>query len=650
MIIKTLQVEGFGSIQAPLTFNLDRKGVNLVKGQNGHGKTTLFTALIWALYQINPKGGNVNSVATWEHDRHPSFEGTRVLVTIHIGDKYYTIARHLNYKGKTFGYAGCSKLMVFISNGTDEPQLYEGQHKADSQTLVNGLLGMDGKTFLSSVLFGQRMKRLIEADNEEKRQLFDKLFELAFVEEAKTRAKEFSDLTAASKTQLETEVSIANTKLNSAIYELDRGKEVLLHFDEAKATRLASIQSEIDEAAKERDTHKSNISKLEKELKELGGLDGLGIVEQEADNKRQALSLAKVAVRNAKEALEDIEGVIRKAQRELNTTEVQIESLERSLNEVETHCTVCGKPLDPTEVQGAKANITTKIATLEATRKKELDAVKYYPTKQSECELTLQQALERQTAANNELAEAEAKVNSYAPTKQKAAQLGASIQSNTAKIEFCTKTIERLSKQLETESNTKPPKLDIEGLDLKINALRDEITSKEIEVSKLNKHLEYAKWWYSNGFGASGLKSYVFNAMLENLNALIYKYSQSLGVVVNFSIDMEKANKPFITTCIKDGRAIQYSDLSGGEKQRIDVATAFAMHDLVSKKSNINLLIMDECMEGLDEQGIDLVFQMLAEKTEAGKTIYVITHNSTLDILNAKSIHITKNNGNTVVN
>lgn len=650
MIIKTLQIEGFGSIQNPLVFNLDRKGINLVKGQNGHGKTTLFTALIWALYQINPKGGNVNSVATWEHDRLPTFEGTRVSVTIEIKGKYYTIVRHLNYKGKTFGYAGGSKLMVFISEQGAEPQLYEGQHKSDSQSLVNELLGMDGKTFLSSVLFGQRMKRLIEADNEEKRQLFDKLFELSFVEEAKTKAKDFYDLTLASKTKLDNEVALYNSQLSSAIAELTRGKEILLHFDEAKQARILPLQAEITDLNSEIGLLKSGISKLEKELKEMGSLDGLEELEKEADTKRQAFQLAKRKVIDSKEAVEQIEETIRKANRELNTTEVQIDSLRKALEGVETTCTVCGKALEPSEVEGAKAKILTKIDTLEASRTKQLEQMTNYPTTQSERELTLQASISNRTKAEEDVKAAEQAVEVYAPAKQKATQVGANIQSHNSKLEYAQKTLDRLSKQLETEKATTPPILDIEGLETKIEALRTSITTNEIEANKLSKHIEYSKWWLQNGFGANGLKSYVFNAMLDTLNNLILKYSTSLGVVVNFSIDMEKANKPFITTCIKDGRVIQYSDLSGGEKQRIDVATAFAMHDLISTKSNINLLIMDECMEGLDEQGIDLVFQMLQDKCEMGKTIFVITHNSTLDIINAKSIHVTKQQGNTVVN
>ena len=57
------------------------------------------------------------------------------------------------------------------------------------QTYINDLLGIDAKTFVNSILFGQRMKRLVESDNDEKRELLEKLFELSFTAEAKERAK-----------------------------------------------------------------------------------------------------------------------------------------------------------------------------------------------------------------------------------------------------------------------------------------------------------------------------------------------------------------------------------------------------------------------------------------------------------------------------
>ena len=115
--------------------------------------------------------------------------------------------------------------------------------------------------------------------------------------------------------------------------------------------------------------------------------------------------------------------------------------------------------------------------------------------------------------------------------------------------------------------------------------------------------LEKVTWWLTKGFGSGGIKAFVFNAMLSKLNAYVEKYASRLGVYVKFSVNLTKASKPFTTTCYKDGNEIDYKELSGGEKQRIDVALAFAMHDLIGHTAKTNLLIMDEFMENLDASG-----------------------------------------------
>lgn len=153
--------------------------------------------------------------------------------------------------------------------------------------------------------------------------------------------------------------------------------------------------------------------------------------------------------------------------------------------------------------------------------------------------------------------------------------------------------------------------------------------------------LQRVTWWATKGFNAGGLRAHVFNSMLALLNELVKKYADRLNVEVVFGVDMTKANKPFTTTCYRDGHAIDYKDLSGGQKQRIDVAVAFAMHDLVARAAPINLLVLDECMEGLDEEGVDAIFDLLRMKQSSGLAVYFITHQQSLDIVNSKSLYVT---------
>jgi len=63
-----------------------------------------------------------------------------------------------------------------------------------------------------------------------------------------------------------------------------------------------------------------------------------------------------------------------------------------------------------------------------------------------------------------------------------------------------------------------------------------------------------------------------------------------------------------------------------GQKQRVDVCLAFAMHDLVSSKVKFNLMVMDEAFDNLDAEGVATVNTLLDLRSKE-KAVYVVTHN-----------------------
>ena len=68
-----ISIEGFGSVQE-LTLPLNTKGITVIRGANGFGKTSIFTALVWALYGKNLKGNP--DVNTWQKVRPKNYKGT----------------------------------------------------------------------------------------------------------------------------------------------------------------------------------------------------------------------------------------------------------------------------------------------------------------------------------------------------------------------------------------------------------------------------------------------------------------------------------------------------------------------------------------------------------------------------------------------
>jgi DNA repair exonuclease SbcCD ATPase subunit len=163
-------------------------------------------------------------------------------------------------------------------------------------------------------------------------------------------------------------------------------------------------------------------------------------------------------------------------------------------------------------------------------------------------------------------------------------------------------------------------------------------------VSKIEKYdnlLTKYSWW-NRVFGANGLKAHIFGTMLHLINEAAVKYADVHGLGVKFWVDTEKASTPFMTTCYIDGIYVAYEELSGGQQQRIDLCLAFALHDVLSKATDINLLVFDEAFEGLDDAGLATCYSFISAKAKE-KKVFIISHMNSSSALNAKTIEVTTN-------
>ena len=112
--------------------------------------------------------------------------------------------------------------------------------------------------------------------------------------------------------------------------------------------------------------------------------------------------------------------------------------------------------------------------------------------------------------------------------------------------------IEHKESQILREKGREKPEVRIEELEAKIGVSERKITETADNILIVGKKAERVGWWVSTGFASKGLKSFVFNAMLNKLNELCYEYAARLGFSVQFNIDMSKASKPLKTTVYMD--------------------------------------------------------------------------------------------------
>jgi len=688
-------IEGFSSISNPTTFQLSRGGVHLVKGDIGQGKTSIFSALAWVLYRINLKGTVNDKVMTWEAYRPENFKGTRVALFLAKGEDKYMIVRHLNYSGTTKSYKGGSKLMIFKSNTWNfeaKDMLGSEQHKDDQQKFINKLIGADAKIFLNSVLFGQRMKKLVESENEEKRELFEKLFELEFIAKAKERAK-------IEQTKLSFEVKQHNVDLDNLDKSVEKLRETITkkqeyftNFESNRDIKLKEACDKLDNTTAKCLNIDTEIELLNKALEnfwvESVSMDGYTkltdamneLKQKELDLKNSTeLAEAKEGIGENSKKVNTVQLIVSEAKDNLKQckdtiekSKVKVTELEAELKDFNANCPYCANPLPETKQEEVRAQIKNKIS-------KEKEVIKVLTKELTNYQTAIDLALLDLEAAKKALTFNE----NLSKTLQKSidAQLiqliadkkNLQVDIENYKVHLAAYEAKNKEKQ-EIKDNINTLSKNREILEVKIEHIKEEIqglydesfsTMVENELKELNKkledsmkefltlqeltsvktaELERVEWWVKKGFGTEGVKSFVFSTMLEQLNSYVEKYAQRLGVGVRFSVDMTKATKPFTTTCLNtDGLEVDFNELSGGEKQCVDIALAFAMHDLIGHTANTNLLVMDEFFEGLDAGGLASALDLVRVKAETGKTVYIISHHSVIDTLNTKTINVYKN-------
>ena len=632
---KKIIVEGFGSFASKTSFELDRGGVNLIKGENGNGKTTMFSALSWCLYKVNLKDTINEKVATWAHLQPADYKGTRVVLFFDIeGDAQYMIARHLDYKGNTLGLKPGSKLMIFRKEDSGrsfekEDMVGEAQHKGDMQLYINRLMGVDSKAFLNSVLFGQRMKRLIESDNKDKRELFESLFDVEFVELAKERAKVRKAVCDEKVKSNSKDIETANQLITAKNEEIKRGEEIVKNFETDKKKRIADLTVEKQEL-----TTKLNNAKIDKKVQKAlaDKYDS-----EKAKELKAAVVLKKLNEEKIQELYDESYASLKASTKSLNSSVEKLAKHKQDLLEFDTTCPVCKSQLDKKKVEEGKKNLKDLISK-EETVGVELGKV------QKENEKSEKNHATQLTVAKSEHTKAQEDLDKYIESVDKYKKAFDTLSHYTEKVNDLDEQIEKIDAKITKEQETKPPAIELEKLRADVVDSETKIKQLQEDSEKQTEESARLDWWVKKGFGAGGLKAFVFNAMLNQLNIFLETYASRLGVGVRFSIDLTKDSKPFVATCYMGEHTVDYAELSGGQKQRVDVCIAFAMHDIVVSTNRFNILILDEVFEGLDENGIKAIFDLIRLKASGKRTVYVITHSPLVDGLNAKNINVTFEN------
>ncbi len=203
---------------------------------------------------------------------------------------------------------------------------------------------------------------------------------------------------------------------------------------------------------------------------------------------------------------------------------------------------------------------------------------------------------------------------------------------------------------------TKLAQLELEekSWDNNIAQLKNDLNNATVELSKIiaekvDLEKAYNNWTAHlavvnkiNTLITRDFRGYILSNIIEYLNSKAKDYCEIVFGTRDLDIYLD-GNALDISYCNK-----LFDNLSGGEKQRIDLILQFAIRDLLSKYFDINsnIIVLDELTDFLDKVSCAAVMSLINSELNSTESVFIISHHpdelelpidSTIEILKDQS-------------
>lgn len=171
-----LEMTAFGSYaeRTALPFDKLKRGLYLVTGDTGAGKTTIFDAIMFALYGV--ASGNDRRGDMLHCDHVPKSTDTVVKLCFSQGEKVYTVTRKIHFAKKrgTEDQYGSGTVSATLEE-PERPPL-EGSDRVRER--CEELLGLNAEQFRKIIMLAQgEFKEFLRADSDKKNEILGQLFD-----------------------------------------------------------------------------------------------------------------------------------------------------------------------------------------------------------------------------------------------------------------------------------------------------------------------------------------------------------------------------------------------------------------------------------------------------------------------------------------
>ena len=608
IIFKKLIINNFMSFEHA-ELDLNRVGYFIVRGKNnnikdsalsnGSGKSTLFEALCWVLTGETVRG-------TKEVSNLKTEKSAEVELNFSVDANDYKIIR----KKKP------SSLFLFV-NGEDK----SGKGIRDTTEILNQYLpDLDSNLIGSVILLGQGLpQRFTNNSPSGRKELLEKLSKSNFmIEDLKYTVSERKKNLNDSLRKVEDKILILTTEKRN---KTEEEQNISNELDNLPNVQI--LEEEIDSLIKDKNNFEIKLDNLNNKIKELNDLKN-SLEEIKEQNQQKLLECST----NINEYAPKIET----QKNNLNDLNSRLFLLSKQIKEIESisdTCPTCGQKLKGVEkldVEPFKIEyedlLKDKDAVENIINKLNLDLKKEYEEKIIEHEDIVRDLKEKIKETSNEITEVDIERDKIVSSNLNKLKLEIAVKEQA--IQNREETYNKYNESLKSIKES----LEKIDLDILYNINEKEQLEKRLTIiNKINSALN------------KDFRGYLLINVIQYIDKIAKYYCKQVFGNNNIEFKLDGNN----ISILYDNK--EYENLSGGEKQKIDIIVQFAIRNMLFKYLNFssNILILDEVTDFLDSSGVESILNLINNCLKDTPAIYFITHHDNLMFPYDGEITIIKN-------
>ena len=579
---------------------LDDKGFCLVKGinrnpkdsakSNGSGKSTIFNAISYALTGETLQGLKSNLANIAYND------GCWVKLEFSVDGHDYILLR--SKEDEKLG----TDLKITIDGKDSSGKGIRESEKALAELLPD----LTSELIGSVILIGQNMPMKFTANTPAgRKEVLEHLTQSDFmIQDLKNRIAERADKLNDYIREQEDSILSDNSKYTVLNEQLEKSKTDLVeHYTDMK--NYPAILEKLKAEEAELGYH---LTSLDEQIK----LANASVDEVQPEllakiNERQEALVENLNAHNANVA------VVNEKRAGLRATILTLENEITSMKNIKDVCPTCGRPFEGV----VKPDTSVKEAQL-AEIKQKLDIVR-------EEEEQLEADNKKKVAEINDKYEVIIRNLNEAVTKRQAA-------AKELQKEYFDTNSKYLSKQSEIASVTREQEMFEENrakllkaigeYEAQLAALLESINTARDKKAVFDEHLAVVN--KMSTIIKRDFRGFLLKNIIDYIDAKAKEYASKIFGCDEVAFTLE-GNNIGISFCNKD-----YENLSGGEKQRLDLIIQFAIRDFISQylSFSCNLLVLDEITDALDSESCDKVVSFIIDELSSVESVFIISHHA----------------------